>query len=121
LLALQPYLPYGCGELPFGKSIVGRRYSLPRPVALGTAWRRFRGRADQRIGSRMLLQKPAGEFLAQGTGSLLALCEGDQLLGLGAAKHLIKGGHRLLDPLPSQVSASASTAWLGAFHGRFSC
>jgi hypothetical protein len=42
----------------------------------------FLGWAHQRIGSGMLFHKPAGEFLAKGTGFLFAFRKRNQLICL---------------------------------------
>ena len=66
----------------------------------------------------MLLEQPAGQLLAQRARSLFALRERDQFVLLAVTEHLLKGGARLLNELPSQTGALIRLGRLVAIHGR---
>jgi hypothetical protein len=121
LLASQRYHPHRSGELSFGEDSVRRRHPLPGLFTPGTTRSWLLRGTHQRIGSGMLLQKPAGEFLAQGTGLLLPLRERHQFVGRCSAEHLVKGSHCLLDPLPPHLRPFARTERFLAIHSRCSC
>jgi hypothetical protein len=106
--------------LPPGEGVVGHRDGLAGPVAPGAAGRGLLGRSRRGVGRDVLLQQPAGQLLAQLASPLLALRQGDQLVGPGGPEHVLEGVDRLADELTPQFGAFGRFAAGAAVHGRFS-